>query len=163
MVYRPVRLFGDPALTTPAAVVTEFDAALRRLAKDMLETMDAANGVGLAANQVGVLQRVFVYDCQGMRGAMVNPTWTPIGETLQMGREGCLSIPGVRAEVTRYDTVVARGHDVNGNVVAIRASGMLARCIQHESDHLDGVLFLSRMAPAVRAEALAEIRAAEWT
>lgn len=163
MVYRPIRLFGDPVLTTPAAEVTEFGATLRRLADDMLETMDAAGGVGLAANQVGVLQRVFVYDCQGMRGVMVNPTWTSISEKAQVGREGCLSIPGVRAEVARHETVVARGRDVHGNVVVLRASGLLARCIQHESDHLDGVLFLTRMAPAVRAEAMAEIRAANWS
>lgn len=163
MVNLPVRLFGDPVLTTPAAEVTVFDASLRKLAHDMLETMDAAGGVGLAANQVGVLKSVFTYDCQGLRGVLVNPTWASIGNKLQVGPEGCLSIPGVRAEVPRHDTVVARGVDVEGKPVAIRASGLLARCIQHESDHLDGVLFLTRMEPAVRAAAMAEIRAAEWS
>ena len=163
MVARPIRLFGDPVLSTPAAEVDEFGPSLRRLAGDMLETMDAAGGVGLAANQVGVLQRVFVYDCLGMRGALVNPTWAPISEKVHIGPEGCLSIPGVRAEVARHDTVVARGFDVEGRPVSIRATGLLARCIQHESDHLDGVLFLSRMEPAERAAAMAEIRAAGWS
>ena len=162
MSIRPIRHFGDPVLTTPATEVMVFDGALRTLAADMLETMDAAGGVGLAANQVGVTKRVFVYACNGMRGVLVNPVWRPLDDAWQRGPEGCLSIPGIRAEVTRHADVIARGRDVEGRPVALRANGLLARCIQHETDHLDGVLFLTRMEPADRKAAMAEIRAADW-
>lgn len=162
MTTRPIRLFGDPILNTAAAPVERFDAPLSALAADMLETMAEAGGVGLAANQVGVAKRIFVYSCQGMTGALVNPVWRPLGKGTQTGVEGCLSIPGIRAEVTRHAEVVASGLDVRGRPVAIRASGLLARCIQHESDHLDGVLFLTRMDPADRKAAMAKIRVADW-
>lgn len=162
MTARPIRLFGDPILNTAAAPVARFDAPLRALATDMLDTMADAGGVGLAANQVGVAKRIFVYSCKGMTGALVNPVWRPLGEGAQTGVEGCLSIPGIRAEVTRHAEVIASGFDVDGRPVAIRASGLLARCIQHESDHLDGVLFLTRMDPADRKAAMAKIRAADW-
>lgn len=157
-----LRYFGDPVLTTPAAPVDRIDDSLRALAADMLATMGASRGVGLAANQVGVTKRVFVYDCLGMRGVLVNPVWRPVGEAAQTGSEGCLSIPGVRGVVTRHHTVIARGLDEFARPVAIRASGLLARCIQHETDHLDGVLFLTRMEPAERKAAMAKIRASEW-
>lgn len=162
MTTRPIRLFGDPILNTAAAPVERFDAPLSALAADMLETMAEAGGVGLAANQVGVAKRIFVYSCQGMTGALINPVWRPLGKGTQTGVEGCLSIPGIRAEVTRHAEVVASGLDVRGRPVAIRASGLLARCIQHESDHLDGVLFLTRMDPADRKAAMAKIRVADW-
>lgn len=162
MTTRPIRLFGDPILNTAAAPVERFDAPLSALAADMLETMAEAGGVGLAANQVGVAKRIFVYSCQGMTGALINPVWRPLGKGTQTGVEGCLSIPGIRAEVTRHAEVIASGLDVRGRPVAIRASGLLARCIQHESDHLDGVLFLTRMDPADRKAAMAKIRVADW-
>lgn len=162
MALRDIRLFGDPVLNSAAAPVTRFDTSLRSLIADMLETMDHAGGVGLAANQVGVTSRVFVFDCQGMRGHIVNPAWMPLGERRQSGREGCLSVPGISGEVTRHDTVVARGCDSAGRPLAIRATGLLARCIQHETDHLDGVMFMHRMDPAVRREAMSMIRSADW-
>lgn len=162
MTVRPLRLFGDPVLTTVAAPVAEFDDGLRRLVADMLETMDAAGGVGLAANQIGIARRVFVFDCQGMRGAIINPVWAPLDGSEQVGPEGCLSIPGIRADVARHNTLVASGADAFGRPLAIRATGLLARCIQHESDHLDGVLFLSRMEPAAKKQAMAQIRATDW-
>lgn len=157
-----LRYFGDPVLTTPAQPVDRVDDAVRALAADMLATMHASRGVGLAANQVGVTKRVFVYDCLGIRGVLINPVWHPLGDATQTGSEGCLSIPGVRGVVTRPDTVIARGLDEFSRPVAIRASGLLARCIQHETDHLDGVLFLTRMEPAERKAAMAKIRSAEW-
>lgn len=162
MALRDIRLFGDPVLNTAAAPVTRFDARLERLVADMGETMDHAGGVGLAANQVGLALRVFVYDCQGMRGHLVNPAWVPAGAGMQTGREGCLSVPGVAGSVTRHASVVATGSDVFGRPVAIRATGLLARCIQHETDHLDGVMFMRRMDPSARREAMAMIRGAEW-
>lgn len=158
MAVREIRLFGDPVLNSVADPVTVYDARLRRLVADMLETMDNAGGVGLAGNQVGVTKRVFVFDCQGLRGHIINPVWRPLGEEMQHGREGCLSVPGVTGEVTRHNTVVARGVDMFGRPLALRATGLLARCIQHETDHLDGVMFMRRMDPEQRREAMAHIR-----
>lgn len=158
MAVREIRLFGDPVLNSVADPVTVYDAQLRRLVADMLETMDNAGGVGLAGNQVGVTKRVFVFDCQGLRGHIINPVWRPLGDEMQHGREGCLSVPGVTGEVTRHNTVVARGVDMFGRPLALRATGLLARCIQHETDHLDGVMFMRRMDPEQRKEAMAHIR-----
>lgn len=163
MAIRDIRLFGDPVLNSAAEVVTVFDAGLERLVADMLETMDHAGGVGLAANQIGLARRVFVFDCQGMRGHIVNPVWAPLGSAQQTGIEGCLSVPGVRGEVTRHNTVVVRGQDCHGRPIALQGSGLLARCIQHEADHLDGVMFMRRMEPGQRREAMAAIRAADWS
>lgn len=128
----------------------------------MLETMDHHGGVGLAANQVGVTKRVFVYDCESDRGHVINPTWVPVGEETQSGPEGCLSIPGIRGEVERVETVRLRGQTLDGELVDREVSGLLARCVQHETDHLDGVLFLKHLAPEDRKQAMADIRRSEW-
>lgn len=162
MTVRPIRIFGDPVLNSEATRIDTFDEALRTLVSDMLETMDAAGGVGLAANQIGLTKRIFVYDCNGMRGALINPVWEPTDDYVQIGPEGCLSIPGIQAEVERHENVIARGQDEFGRPVTIRGNGLLARCIQHETDHLDGVLFLRRLEPEVRKEAMAVIRGADW-
>ena len=118
MSLRELRIYGDPVLGSRAEEISKFDAGLRALASDMLETMDKAGGVGLAANQVGILQRIFVYDCShtqsGLRGAIVNPAWTPVGEQQQTGPEGCLSIPGISAETTRFNQVFVSGQDIEG-------------------------------------------------
>ncbi|WP_448850820.1 peptide deformylase [Corynebacterium sp. 335C] len=162
MALRDIRLFGDPVLTSRADEVTDFDADLARLAEDMLETMDDSRGVGLAANQVGVLRRIFVYDCEGVRGALVNPVWEPVDDEMQVGEEGCLSVPGVGGDVERHMRVRATGQDPQGRPVEIEAEGLLARCIQHETDHLDGVMFMRRMAPDVRKQAMRDLRATDW-
>lgn len=166
MTVRAVRMFGDPVLRTPAEEVTAFDESLATLIDDMLDTMDEYEGVGLAANQVGVTRRVFVYDCshetEGMRGHIVNPVWEPIGEETQIGTEGCLSIPDVLKETERYQRVRVSGVDKAGEPVSFECEGLMARCVQHETDHLDGVLFLQRLTPELRKEAMAEIRNAEW-
>lgn len=166
MSLRELRIYGDPVLGSRAEEISRFDAGLRALASDMLETMDKAGGVGLAANQVGILKRIFVYDCShtqsGLRGALVNPVWTPVGEQQQTGPEGCLSIPGISAETTRFNQVFVSGQDIEGRSVSMVASGLMARCIQHETDHLDGVLFLQRLEAPVRKEAMRAIRESEW-
>lgn len=162
MTIRPIRIFGDPILNTEASPISLYDDNLTTLAADMLETMDAAGGVGLAANQVGVAKRIFVYDCDGMRGALINPQWRADGEDVQCGPEGCLSIPDIQADVTRYARVTASGFDVEGRPVTLHASGLLARCIQHETDHLDGVLYLRHLDPDVRKEAMEIIRGCRW-
>lgn len=159
-------MYGDPVLTTRATEITEFDESLEELAFDMLETMDDAGGVGLAANQIGLLKRIFVYDCShtetGMRGAIINPVWEAIGEETQVGIEGCLSIPDIATPTTRYETVRVSGQDVHGNPIGMVVSGLMARCVQHETDHLDGVLFLQRLDSESRKEAMATIRNSDW-
>ena len=166
MTIKAIRMYGDPVLTTRATEITEFDESLEELAFDMLETMDDAGGVGLAANQIGLLKRIFVYDCShtetGMRGAIINPVWEAIGEETQTGIEGCLSIPDISTPTTRYETVRVSGQDVYGNPVGIVVSGLMARCVQHETDHLDGVLFLQRLDSESRKEAMATIRNSDW-
>ncbi|MDO5511967.1 peptide deformylase [Corynebacterium sp.] len=166
MTLREIRLFGDPVLTTRSDEITEFDDSLRTLVADMLETMDEAGGVGLAANQIGLTRRIFVYDCShiedGLRGHIINPVWEAIGDETQLGNEGCLSIPDITADTERHETVRVTGVDVDGHPVAMVASGLMARCIQHETDHLDGVLFLRRLTPERRKEAMAAIRTSEW-
>ncbi|WP_412100843.1 peptide deformylase [Corynebacterium aurimucosum] len=166
MTVREVRLYGDPVLTTRAEEITEFGPSLERLAQDMLETMEDAGGVGLAANQIGVTKRIFVFDCShfqnGLRGAVINPEWEAVGEDMQLGTEGCLSIPGISQPTERFSTVRLRGYDPQGRPVSMLASGLMARCIQHETDHLDGVLFLQRLSGELRKESMKTIRQAEW-
>jgi peptide deformylase len=159
---QPIRLFGDPVLRTPAVEVTTFDAELRKLVADLTDTMHDEGGAGLAAPQLGVGLRVFTYDVDGIAGHLVNPSFDVLGEEEQTGPEGCLSIPGLRWECTRHLHVVARGLDQRGEPVTVEGTEMLARAIQHETDHLDGVLFVDRLDPATRKQAMAEIREAEW-
>lgn len=163
---REIRIYGDPVLTTEAKEITEFDESLEELASDMLDTMEAAGGVGLAANQIGLLKRIFVYDCThtetGMRGAIINPVWEAIGDKTQTGMEGCLSIPDISTPTTRYETVRVSGQDVKGNPIGMVVSGLMARCVQHETDHLNGVLFLQRLEGDARKQAMAEIRVSSW-
>ena len=162
MPVQPVRLFGDPVLRTRAVEVTSFDAELRKLVADLTDTMHDEGGAGLAAPQLGVGLRVFTYDCDGFTGHLVNPTFEPVGEEEQVGLEGCLSIPGLEWDCHRHLNVVARGFDMYGEPLVIEGTELLARCIQHETDHLDGVLFVDRLDPQTRKKAMAEIRAAEW-
>jgi len=158
---RPIRLFGDPVLRTPADPVTSFDAELRKLVTDLTDTMMEAPGVGLAAPQIGVGLRVFTYCVDEVVGHLINPELR-LSEELEVDDEGCLSFPGLAYPTSRSHGVVATGFDVHGEPVIIEGSGLLARCVQHETDHLDGVLFIDRLDPVQRKLAMAEIRASEW-
>ncbi len=162
MSVQPVRLFGDPVLRTRAEQVVDFDAELRRLVADLTDTMREQEGAGLAAPQIGVGLRVFTYRVEDVEGHVVNPTWEVVGTEQQDGQEGCLSIPGLRFECRRHLQVVTHGWSMHGEPMTLPASGMLARAVQHEVDHLDGVLFVDRLDPQTRRDALREIRAAEW-
>ena len=157
----PIRLFGDPVLREKAAPVTTFDAELRRLVRDLTDTMLDAPGVGLAAPQLGVSLRVFTYNVDDVVGHLINPELS-LSEQMQDGPEGCLSLPGLEFDCLRAEQVVARGMNMYGDPVTIEGSDLLARCIQHETDHLDGVLFIDRLDPAARKAAMKEIRKAEW-
>ncbi|MEU1665431.1 peptide deformylase [Streptomyces sparsogenes] len=164
---RPMRLLGDPGLATPCEEVTVFDAALARLVEDMYATMYAAQGVGLAANQVGEGLRVFVYDCPDDEdrrhlGHVVNPRLVEVGGVTVRGPEGCLSLPGVEAGTPRHDRAVVAGVTVTGEPVRVVGTGFFARCLQHECDHLDGRLFTDRLTGLRRRRALRAARRAPW-
>ena len=156
----PIRLFGDPVLREKAAPVSTFDAELRRLVRDLTDTMLDAPGVGLAAPQLGVSLRVFTYHVDDVVGHLVNPELS-LSEEMQDGPEGCLSLPGLEFDCLRAEQVVARGMNMYGDPVTIEGSDLLARCIQHETDHLDGVLFIDRLDPDSRKAAMKEIRTAD--
>jgi peptide deformylase len=161
MAVQPIRLLGDPVLRTTAEPVTTFDKELRTLVRDLRETMMDAPGVGLAAPQIGVGLRVFTYDCDGVEGHLVNPVLvSKDGE--QDGDEGCLSLPGLSFELKRSANVVAAGFNEYGDPVTIEGSELLARCLQHETDHLDGVIFIDLLDPETKKAAMKAIREAEW-
>jgi peptide deformylase len=158
----PIRLFGDPVLRSPADPVVDFDKELRNLVTDLTDTLLDEGGAGLAAPQLGVALRVFVFDVDEVVGHLINPVLDVPDDEEQDGQEGCLSIPGVYVDTKRRMNVVARGFNVSGDPVQIVGTGTMARCVQHETDHLDGVLFIDRLHPETRKQAMAEIRAAEW-
>ncbi len=162
MAIRAVRLFGDPVLRTAAEPVTDFDKQLRALVKDLTATLDDAQGAGLAAPQIGVGLRVFAYAVGSERGHLVNPVLDFPDEQEQDGEEGCLSFPGIYYDVKRRLNTVARGFTELGVPVQVVGTQVLARCLQHETDHLDGVLFIDRMDTATRKAAMREIREANW-
>jgi peptide deformylase len=157
-----IRLFGDPVLRTPAEPVTDFDKELRGLVRDLEETMMDAPGAGLAAPQIGVGLRVFTYYVDGELGHLINPN-LDLSTEEQEGDEGCLSLPELSFTTRRALRVVAKGFTQFGEPVTIEGSELLARCIQHESDHLDGILFIDRLDRATRKMALKAIREAEWS
>ena len=168
-VARPIVTYGsDEVLHRPCAPVTGFDERLRRLVLDMFASMREADGVGLAANQIGVDARVFVIDCpdaagEDVVGYVVNPVLTlpgPVGDepAEEVTEEGCLSVPGPYAELPRAFRARVDGVDVRGRAVSIEATGMAARCLQHEVDHLDGKLFVDRLTGEARKRVLRALR-----
>ncbi len=159
-----IRTFGDPVLKSRATPVKEFDESLEHLAEEMIRVMREAEGVGLAANQIGRLKRIFVAvyreDEEGevQEFAIVNPVIEERSETTEKDIEGCLSIPETRVEVERPTAVTVSGQDPSGEPVSIEAEGLLARIFQHEIDHLDGVLILDRTDRESRKNAMREMR-----
>ena len=146
--------YGDPILTKPAEEITTFDASVRKLVDDMFETMYGAPGVGLAAPQVGVLKRLFIMDCSSGKNkkqklALINPVIeTEEGE--QIGDEGCLSFPGIYIQVARPQRLIVRAQDVDGSSFTLDVMDLEARCVSHETDHLDGELFINYLSPLKR-------------
>ena len=170
---RSIRIVGDPVLHTPTQPVTVFDDALRELVTDMFDTMEAADGVGLAANQVGVPLRLFVYDCpdeelrQRLRGVVINPVLetSERPETMpdpEDDEEGCLSVPDEQFPTGRSDWARVTGTDLDGAPVELEGTGLFARCLQHESDHLDGLLYLDRLVGTTRRQAKRAVRDRGW-
>jgi peptide deformylase len=172
MAVRPIRIVGDPVLHQPTRPVEAFDEDLRTLVEDMFDTMAAANGVGLAANQVGVDLRVFVYDCpdddgQRHRGLVVNPVLETSArpETMpdpESDVEGCLSVPGESFPTGRADRAKVTGQDLDGAPIEVEGTGYFARCLQHETDHLDGLLYLSRLTGRYTKESKRMLKRNGW-
>lgn len=162
MSVQPIRLFGDPVLRTSAEPVVDFDKELRKLVQDLTDTMLDAPGAGLAAPQLGVGLRVFTYNVEGEVGHLINPTLENSDE-VYIDDEGCLSFPGLSFPTQRSVRTVAHGYDMHGEPVTIDGSDMLARAIQHETDHLSGVLFIDRLDLEQRKLAMKAIREAEWS
>lgn len=162
---RPITIVGNPVLHRPCEPVTVFDEELAGLVDDMFASMAAANGVGLAANQVGVPLRLFVYDCaddDDIRhvGHVINPVLDeldPAKRRLDESVEGCLSVPGAYCDLARPDYAVVRGCDVTGQQIAVAGTGYFARCLQHETDHLNGYLYIDRLSKRDRKDALRQM------
>ncbi|WP_036490758.1 MULTISPECIES: peptide deformylase [Nocardioides] len=161
MAVQPIRLFGDPILRKRAIEVDAFDKEIRTLVQDLTDTMLAAPGAGLAAPQIGVGLRVFTWNVEGQLGHLINPELSLSDET-QEGAEGCLSLPELTYECLRALSVVASGFDMYGEPLRIEGSDLLARAIQHETDHLDGILFIDKLDTAARKAAMKEIRESDW-
>ncbi|ASO18033.1 peptide deformylase [Actinoalloteichus hoggarensis] len=172
MAIHPIRIAGDPVLHQPTRPVEAFDDELRALIEDMFETMAAAEGVGLAANQIGDDRRLFVYHCHDdegnwYRGVMVNPVLETSARPESMpdpedDLEGCLSVPGEVFPTGRADWAKVTGQDGHGAPVSVEGTGFFARCLQHETDHLDGYLYLDRLIGRNKREAKRMLKANEW-
>jgi peptide deformylase len=161
MSVQQIRLFGDPVLRQRAKEVTDFDKEVRKLVQDLEDTMLNASGAGLAAPQIGVGLRVFTWHVEGQVGHLINPV-LDLGDEIQDGPEGCLSLPMLRYDCKRALTVVAKGFNAHGEPITVEGSELLARAIQHETDHLDGILFIDRLDDESRKAAMREIRTSEW-
>jgi peptide deformylase len=158
MTVRPIRLFGDPVLRTAAEPVTDFDAELRRLVADLEDTVREPGRAGVAAPQIGVGLRVFSYHVDGVVGHLVNPVLSDFAGVQEGEDEACLSLPGLAFPTRRAMSVVASGRDRWGEPLVIRGTGFLARALQHETDHLDGRLYIDTLTGDVRRQALRELR-----
>ncbi len=151
-----IRVLGDPVLRKPTKAVTEFTDELRKLIADMFETMYAAEGIGLAAPQVGRTDRLAVVDVEGQKYTLINPEIVSKNGAAEKAEEGCLSIPDIYGDVERPPDVTIRALDENGNQYEASANGLLGRCFQHEIDHLDGKLFIDYLSPLKRRAALSK-------
>ena len=161
MAIKQIRHFGDPVLVTPASEVIDFDKELRVLVKDLTETMLDAPGAGLAAPQIGVPLRVFVWDVDEALGHLINPT-LDLSEDMQDGDEGCLSFPNLVYPTPRAFRAVAKGFTMHGEPITVEGTELLARALQHETDHLNGILFIDRLSEEDRKLAMKEIRESDW-
>lgn len=158
MAILPIRKFGDPVLRQKASEIEEITELHRRLIADMFETMRDAPGVGLAGPQVGVLERIFVWETDEEDGVVINPTIVERSDDTFEGEEGCLSLPGIAYDVDRHYRIVVEGLDIDGEPIRLEVEDFRARVFQHEIDHLDGVLFIDRLPEEDRKQALTTLR-----
>lgn len=158
MAMRDIRVLPDPVLRTPCDEITTIDERVRGLVEDLVETVDAEGRAGLAANQIGVNLRAFSWNVDDEIGYVLNPRIVELSDEVQDGDEGCLSVPGLWYPTTRawYARVV--GTNLDGKEIVVEGTGLMARCLQHECDHLDGKLYLDRLERTVRKKAMRELR-----
>jgi len=162
MAVRDIRLFGDPVLRSACAPIDDIDDGVRALVRDLLDTVALPGRAGVAANQIGVGLRAFSYNIDGDIGYILNPRLVEVsGEAVPMG-EGCLSVPGLWHDAIRHPYAKVIGIDLEGNEVVLEGDGLLAQALQHETDHLDGMLYLQRLAPEERRAAMREVRESSW-
>jgi peptide deformylase len=159
---RKIRYLGDPVLKTPAAPVTRFGKSLQALIDDLMDTVALPGRAGLAAPQIGVGLRAFSYNIDGRRGYVLNPELAEVSEEKQTDEEGCLSVPGLYFPTTRAMAATVHGVDVHNEPLVVSGAGEMARCLQHEVDHLNGILYLDRLDGATRREAMRQVRQSSW-
>jgi len=162
MTVRPIRLFGDPVLRAPSAPIETIDDGIHALVRDLLDTVEPPGRAGVAAPQIGVGLRAFSYNIDGDIGYVLNPVLVETRGEPQLVGEGCLSVPGLWHEATRHPWAKVVGIDLDGNEVVLEGEGLLAQALQHETDHLDGMLYLSRLPADTRREAMRQIRESDW-
>lgn len=162
MAERTIRLFGDPVLKTPCQAVETIDEGVRALVQDLLDSVALPGRAGVAANQIGAGLRVFSYNVDGEIGYVINPVLVSTEGEARLTGEGCLSVPGLWFETMRYPRATVRGIDLDGAEITITGEGVLAQALQHETDHLDGYLYLDRLDPERRRAAMKEVRESDW-
>jgi len=158
MSIREIRVIGDPVLRTACDPINKIDNAVRSLVKDLIDTVDRDGRAGLAANQIGVSLRAFSWNIEDEVGYVLNPVIVELSDVTQDGDEGCLSVPNLWFACKRAEYAMVRGIDLDGNEVTVEGTGLMARALQHEVDHLDGRLFLDRLDKSVRRKAMAAVR-----
>lgn len=162
MTERQIRLFGDPVLKTPSEPVGEVDDGVRGLVEDLVDSVLPAGRAGVAAPQIGVNLRAFSYNVDGEVGYVINPELVEVSGEPELVDEGCLSVPGLWFKTARYPFARVRGIDLDGNEVEVAGTGVLAQALQHETDHLDGKLYLDRLDKESRREAMRQVRESDW-
>lgn len=162
MAVRPIRLFGDPVLRAVSAPIETIDDGVRALVEDLLDSVRVPGRAGVAAPQIGVNLRAFSYNVDGEVGYILNPVVVEVrGEPVPTG-EGCLSVPGLWHDALRYPYARVEGIDLDGDLVVLEGEGLMAQALQHETDHLDGMVYLQRLAPETRKIAMREVRESDW-
>ncbi|MEN9748862.1 MAG: hypothetical protein RLZZ603_1554 [Actinomycetota bacterium] len=163
MTVREIRLFGDPVLKSVCDPVKVFDAKIAELAEDLLETTTQISGrAGVAANQIGVSLRAFSWNVDGKSGVIFNPKIVELRGEKRLVQEGCLSVPGLWHETPRHEYARVEGQDAQGNPIVLEGTGLMAQALQHECDHLDGLVYLDRLEPEERKAAMKNLRATDW-
>lgn len=159
---RPIRLFGDPVLKTVSAPVEQIDEGVRALVADLLDSVRLPGRAGVAASQIGVNMRAFSYNVDGEVGYVLNPVLVETSGDPELIDEGCLSVPGLWHKTPRFPFARVRGIDLDGNEIELSGTGLMAQALQHETDHLDGILYLDRLEKDERRAAMKEVRESDW-
>lgn len=162
MAIRDIRLFGDPVLRSATDRVDSIDAATRSLVADLLDTVSLPGRAGVAANQIGVSKRVFSYNIDGRTGYVINPVLVEVRGEAQLVDEACLSVPGLGYPRRRFPWARVTGEDLDGNPIDISGDGLMGQALQHETDHLDGAVYIEGLDPDIKRMALRDIRESEW-